>query len=397
MMRILHVITGLNVGGAEAMLARIIGHSRRTDVAATVATLMPPGFVGGRMLESGIAVRSLGMTSIWTAGIAMIRLALHIRRTKPDLIMAWMHHAQLATTLAVMLSGLKIPVVWNVRHSLGEGFTHERRLTRAVLRVQAMLARKPAAIIYNSRKAAQQYRAIGFHPRSEHVIPNGFDLGTEGAAERAAAGGRRVRQIFGVPDNAILIGMVARSHPMKDAANLVAAFALLRSSRVNAHLLMVGEGMDKPTASVVAILARLPQGSWTVSGQRSDVATWLGGLDILALPSAWGEGFPNIIGEAMAQAVPCVGTDVGDTAWIIGRTGRSVPPRNATALARALLELCGLPESERRALGSAARQRIADMFALETIVGRYEALVDELIGEEETARRSPRNLRCEAV
>lgn len=394
MMRILHVITGLNVGGAEAMLARIIANSKRPDVTATVATLMAPGFVGGRMLESGIAVRSLGMTSIWTASIAMIRLVLHIRRTKPDLVMAWMHHAQLAATLAVRLSGLKIPVVWNVRHSLGEGFTHERRLTRAVLRMQAMLSRKPTAIIYNSRKAAQQYRAIGFNPRREHVIPNGFDV----AAEITEAGGkRRIREIFGLPDNAILIGMVARSHPMKDVANLVAAFALLRSSRVNAHLLMVGEGMDKPTASVAAALARLPQGSWTLAGQRPDVATWLGGLDILVLPSAWGEGFSNIIGEAMAQAVPCVGTDVGDTAWIIGRTGRSVPPRNATALALALLELCGLPESERHALGLAARQRIVDMFALGTIVGRYEALVDELIGAGETACRPPRNLRCEAV
>lgn len=392
MMKILHVITGLNVGGAETMLARLLGQSRRTDVVAEVVTLMPPGFVGRKMAASGISVHSLGMTNVWTACAAALRLARHIRATKPDLIMAWMHHAQLATTLAVALSGRRIPVLWNVRHSLGSGYAHEKRLTRLVLRVQTALSHKPAAIIYNSRAAAHQYRAIGFAPQCEHVIPNGFEIDlTQGDGDEA----RRVRQIFGIADGQIVIGMVARAHPMKDVANLVAAFALLRSSRFAAHLLVVGEGMDKPSPDVAAALARLPEGSWTLSGQRGDVPEWLGGLDILALPSAWGEGFPNIVGEAMAKGVPCVGTDVGDTAWVIGPTGRSVPPQNATALAQALMECCGMTGPERKALGNAARQRIKDMFTLDQIVARYDALYDATTGS--AAPAAPLSVRREAA
>lgn len=374
------------------MLARLLGQSRRTDVEAEVVTLMPPGFVGRKMTASGISVHSLGMTNMWTAMGAAMRLARHIRAAKPDLVMAWMHHAQLATTLAVPLSGVRVPVVWNVRHSLGSGYAHEKRTTRLILRIQSALSHKPAAIIYNSRAAAHQYRAIGFEPRCEHVIPNGFEVDL---AQSAGDEGSRLRRIFGIAEGQVVIGMVARAHPMKDVANLVAAFALLRSSRFAAHLLIVGEGMDKPSPDVAAALARLPEGSWTLSGQRGDVPEWLGGLDILALPSAWGEGFPNIVGEAMAKGVPCVGTDVGDTAWVIGPTGRSVPPQNATALAQALMEFCGMTGAERKALGNAARQRIRDMFTLDQVIARYDALYDEMTGS--MAPATPLPVRREAA
>lgn len=393
-MKILHVVTGLNVGGAETMLSRLTGGRASGAFEAEVATLMPPGFTGRKMIAEGVTVHSLGMTGILSGAVATLRLAALLRRVKPDLVMAWMHHAQLAATLAVGLARLDVPVSWNVRHSLGAGYDREKRLTRMILKAQARLSRTPAAIIYNSRTAARQYHAIGFHPRKEEVIPNGFPL-----PDRLDREGSRalLERSFHIPEGKIVIGMIARAHPMKDAANLINAFHILRSSAPMAHLLIVGQGMDEPTPEVAEALRRIPQSSWTLSGQRGDVPQWMGGLDILALPSAWGEGFPNVVGEAMARAVPCVGTRVGDTEWIIGATGRSVPIRNSAALAQALSELCRMTREERCALGMAARQRVADLFAIDDVVRRYEALYRDVTGQAALSSEQPIPARCEAA
>lgn len=393
-MKILHVVTGLNVGGAEAMLARLTTGQAPGDCDAEVATLIPPGFTGRRMIDAGVTVHSLGMTGAVSGGAATLRLAALLRQVRPDLVMAWMHHAQLAATLAIALSRLDVPVIWNVRHSLGPGYDREKPMTRLILRLQARLSRTPAAILYNSRTAARQYRAIGFHPRREEVIPNGFQIPERLDREASRA---LLEQKFQIPEGKIIIGMVARSHPMKDAANLVAAFHLLRSSAPMAHLLIVGQGMDEPASGIAEALGRMPKCGWTLAGQRDDVTQWMGGLDILALPSAWGEGFPNVIGEAMARGVPCVGTKVGDTEWIIGATGRSVPVRNPVALAQALGEICRMTREERQAMGIVARQRVADMFAIEDVASRYGALYHEIAGLPPMVVPNPIPTRCEAA
>lgn len=393
-MKILHIVTGLNVGGAETMVSRLTASRASGALDVEIATLIPPGFTGRKMIAEGVTVHSLGMTGVMSGAMATLRLARLIRRAKPDLIMAWMHHAQLSATLAVALSGLDIPVIWNVRHSLGAGYDQEKPLTRMILNVQARLSRSPAAIIYNSRTAARQYRAIGFQPCKEEVIPNGFPLSDRPDRTTSRA---LLEQSFHIPEGKIIIGMVARAHPMKDAANLVTAFRILRSSAPMAHLLIVGQGMDEPTAEVARALSRMPRSSWTLSGQRGDVAQWMGGLDILALPSAWGEGFPNVVGEAMANGVPCVGTRVGDTEWIIGATGRSVPVRNSAALAQALGELCRMTREERCVLGAAARQRVANLFAIDDIVRRYDALYHEITGRTPIVAEHPVPARREAA
>ncbi len=376
------------------MLSRLTASHMPGAFDAEVATLMPPGFTGRKMIADGMTVHSLGMTGIMSGAVAVLRLAALLRKVKPDLIMAWMHHAQLAATLAVSMSGLSIPVIWNVRHSLGAGYDREKRLTRMILKAQARLSHTPAAIIYNSRTAARQYRAIGFHPRKEDVIPNGFPLPDRPDREGSRA---LLEQGFRIPEGKIVIGMVARAHPMKDAANLIHAFHILRSSAPMAHLLIVGQGMDEPTPEIMEALSRIPRANWTLSGQRGDVAQWMGGLDLLALPSAWGEGFPNVVGEAMARGVPCVGTKVGDTEWIIGTTGRSVPIRNPAALAQALGELCRMTYEERRILGCAARQRVADHFAIDDIVRRYDALYRETTGQAAAIGEQHPSIRCEAA
>ncbi|AUW57376.1 glycosyl transferase family 1 [Sphingobium sp. SCG-1] len=392
--KVLHVITGLNVGGAEAMLARLLDHERsRGGVRAQVATLMPQGVVGRQMAASGVVVHQLGMRGLISAVPAALRLARLIGKERPDVVVAWMHHAQLASTLAVLLAQTRTPVVWNVRHSLG-GFEREKWLTRLILKLQVRISRMPTAIIYNSRAAAAQYSALGFAPVREHVIPNGLIVPP---AQSRTAASETVRSLFGIPPHAIVIGMIARAHPMKDVGTLLCAFSKVQAAGVAAHLLLVGEGMDHLDRGEAQLLAALPKGSWTISGHRTDVGEWLAGIDTLALSSAWGEGFPNIVGEAMAQGVPCVGTDVGDTGWIIGTTGRTVPPRNPAALAEALIELARMEPEERMALGEAARRRVEEHFTLDHVAVRYGELYRDVANARTRVADTNHASTCEAA
>lgn len=377
-MKLLHVITGLNVGGAETMLARLLeSRDLMPDIRPEVLSLMTPGVAGERIAATGTRVRSLEMRGRLPLPGAMARLVTVMREVRPDLIMGWMHHGQLAASLGALAAPGRVPVIWNVRHSLS-GYRQEKRFSRMILRMGAWLSGAPSAIVYNSRVARVQYRTFGYRARRDLVIPNGFDA--QGFAPREPA--RRTLHVrFGLPEGAVSIGMIARNHPMKDVPNLLAAFAKVRERRPDTHLLIAGEGMDAPSGDMAAWLDRLPPGSWTLAGHRTDVPAWLAGLDMVALPSAWGEGFPNIIGEAMAAGVPCVATDVGDAAWVVGETGRAVPPRDADALAKALLDLADLGPERRATLGCAACARIEEHFSLSGVVQRYAALFREHGGQ----------------
>ncbi len=386
-MRLLHIITGVNVGGAETMLARLLENARLTpEIHQEVLTLMSPGVAGERIAKTGTPVHSLDMRTGRPSLSAAVRLVALTRSIRPDLIMGWMHHGQLAASLAALMMPEPTTVIWNVRHSLN-GFRQEKLLTRLVLRIGGMISRTPAAIIYNSRAARSQYRDVGYRPRCTAVIPNGFDSSVFAPREPAR---RTLCSTFGLPEKGTLIGMVARNHPMKDVSNLLAGFSRMAGQFPAAHLFVAGEGMDQPGPAAKVMLQFLPPHRCTLVGHRTDVAEWLAGLDILALPSAWGEGFPNIVGEAMACGVPCVATDVGDAKWVIGATGRVVPPANSVALADALLELAQLGVDGRAVLGRAARDRILEHFALPKIVDHYAALYRRHGGH--AASQSPASL-----
>jgi glycosyltransferase involved in cell wall biosynthesis len=377
-MGVLHVITGLNVGGAENMLAKLIesGNGDSARLRPQVLSLLTPGKLAERIRARGAPIHSLEMRSSIPTAFAAWRLARIARSVRPDLLHGWMHHGNLAATCASFALRDRPPVIWNVRHSLVD-IAYEKPLSRAVLRLGAALSATPAAIIYNSATAARQYEAFGFPGEKTVIIPNGFDCHQfrprDGAREMLV-------QAHGIDPAATIVGMVARMHPMKDPENLVEAIGRARRDGHDLHLIMVGTGTDTPSPGLTDALRRaLPPSRITLVGERHDVAVWLSGLDILALPSAWGEAFPNILGEAMASGVPCIATDVGDSGWIIGGTGHLVPPRDAAAMAAALAGLAEAGPDTRRKMGEAARARVVASFSLGQIASRYEALYEAVL------------------
>jgi glycosyltransferase involved in cell wall biosynthesis len=238
--------------------------------------------------------------------------------------------------------------------------------------LSARLSGLPEAIIYNSRISAAQHARLGFDASRAVVIPNGFD----GAQFRPRPDAKaRLHQDLGIDPARTVIGVVARDHPMKDPGNLVRAVASLAARGHAVHLVIVGSGLDETNRELVALVrdcgldARV-----SLLGERTDIPALVAGFDIAALSSAWGEGFPNVLGEAMASGVPCVATDVGDCGWVLGEHGSTVPPRQSEAMANALARLIALGTEGRRELGLAGRARVLQHFSIQEVVRLYEAL-----------------------
>jgi glycosyltransferase involved in cell wall biosynthesis len=368
-----HITTSLDMGGAQTMLAKLVEICTLNPAAAQpwVVTLRPPGVLSDRLAATGCDIYSLDVRRSVPSPSALIRLAKVTGRRRPDLLQGWMYHGNLAASVAGMLADRPIPVIWNVRHSLAD-LSSEKASTRALLRVSARLSRRTAAIIYNSRTAAREHEAIGFAPERAVHIPNGFNCSAF-SPDR----GRRayLERLFGIDPGALVVAMVARYHPMKDHLNLINAVARARGEGHDLHLLLVGtdlEAPDNPAAAAARIA--LPADRLTISGERLDVADWLPGVDMVALSSAWGEGFPNILGEAMACGIPCVTTDVGDSAWVIGDAGMAIPPANVEALATAIADLAAMPAEVRIAVGARGRARVTEHFEIDKIVKSYRDL-----------------------
>lgn len=371
-MRVCHVITGLEVGGAELALCGLLETLSEPD--NTVVALRGKSVLSARVAKLA-RLQHLDMPAGRATPVDLLRLRriLCARNNRPDVVHAWMYHANIVTSLA--MAGLRTPLIWGIHHSLSD-LASEKRKTRAVIRANAWLSRSPARIRYVSALAAEQHRRFGFSAGRALVIPNGYD--TDWLKPNPAARAR-VRHELGIEPDALAIGMVARVHPTKDHGNFLEAAAHFLPNHPDAVFVLVGEGASKGNPQLLASIERLGLLSHVrLCGKRADVAELDAAFDIATLSSR-GEAFPNAIAEAMACGVPCVATDVGDAALIIGDTGVVVPPRDAAALGSGWAQLAALAVSERRALGLRARQRIIERFAREAVARRLIELYRELV------------------
>jgi glycosyltransferase involved in cell wall biosynthesis len=372
-----HVITGLNVGGAERALFRLLANRKERSFNLSVISLLGKGVIGGQIQSLGIPVYTLGIRRGVPGPAALSGLCHLLKKLAPDLIQGWMYHGNLAATVAACLLRLDIPVFWNIRQSLYE-LSKERKLTRLVISGSVCLSGTPRIILYNSKISALQHEAIGFKPEKTRIIPNGFDC-EEYQPSRVMK--ERIRRELGISPGAILIGLIARYHPMKDQANFLWAAAELMKIRsgVNIAFVLAGHGIDPSNVRLTTLIRQLTLSSKVLLlGERQDVPKLMAALDIATMASAWGEGFPNVLGEAMACGVPCVATDVGDCAYIIADTGKIVPPKDPQALAAAWRALIAVGAEGRKQLGDKARRRVAEHFSLLEIVNQYEDLYKEV-------------------
>lgn len=374
--RILHVITDLGIGGAERMLVSLVPVLADQGFVATVLSLVPEGALAGRLREHGVAVHELEMRSRRPHPRAIARMLRLIRDQEPDLVQTWMYHADLLGGLAARVAS-KAPVVWGLHNSTLDP-SRTKRSTRWVVRACAALSDLvPAKIVSCSDVGLSLHARQGYATHKLVSIPNGFDTNV---LAPSAEHRHSVRAELGLGSNVVLVGQVARFDPQKDHQNFVQAAGRLAREAADAHFVLVGAGCEPENGMLAKWIADTGAAErFHLLGLRTDAPRFLAAFDIAVLSSAFGEAFPLVIGEAMACGVPCVATDVGDSARIIGDTGRIVPPGDAPALAGALRELLRLPASLRQALGIAARSRIVREFSLASTGARYAALYREIL------------------
>lgn len=379
--RVMYVISDLSIGGAEMMLYKLLAGTDRARFEPVVVSLMEGGALRPRVEALGVEVHTVGVSPKLPTPRDLWRLVRLTREVDPDLVVGWMYHSCLAVRLAGLFSKTKAATLWSIHYSVGS-LAAEKRLTAAVIRACAWLSRAPRRIIYVSRDGRAKHGPLGFSTENGCVIPNGVDAETFKPSREARAS---VRSELGLNDDALLVGMVSRYHPMKDHANFLRAAALLSEKHAGAHFVLVGRGADDDNAELRELINELGLGGRThLLGERHDVPRLTAALDLFSL-SSYCESFPNVIGEAMACAVPCVVTDVGDAEWIVGDTGRVVPTRDSKALAKAWAELVALGAVGRAELGRAALARASELFPVKSIVMRYETLYETVLAEQEAA------------
>jgi len=368
MIAIAHLITGLERGGAEHMLAQLVARMDRDRFRSVVISLTDAGPLGATIAEADIPVRPLNIRRNVPDPRAVLRLRRILREFRPDILQTWLYHADMLGLAARQL-GFAPHLLWNVRCTDSLGANAPRRLL-------AWCSGRPDTVVVNSLAGQQFHAALGYHPRRWIMLPNGFD--TDALCPNPERR-RQFRAEFGWDDTVVAIALPARYHPQKDHTTFVAAAAKLAVRLPSARFVLLGSGCDPANSALAGLIDQSGLGERVMLlGERHDLHALYPAFDIVTLSSAYGEGFPMVLGEAMSCGVPCVATAVGDAAEIIGETGAIAPPSDATALAAAWERIAILTSEERTALGAAARARIVAHFGLAGIVARYEALYENI-------------------
>lgn len=373
-MKILFVVTGLSTGGAEMMLLRVL---ERLDkrFSPFVISLTTLGEIGPRIQKYGIPVEQLGMWPVLPSPTAVFKLAWKIKALKPDIVHTWMYHADLLGGIAAKLAGVGA-ISWCIRNSNLDR-PRAKFSTRVVFSLCARASRWiPDRILCCSEVAWQFHMASGYAADKTMVVPNGFDLGY---FKPDSFTRMQVRHELGVSADTPLVGMIGRFDPQKNHVGFFEAAGLLQHRVPKVCFVLAGKSIDKTNGNLMRVVedAGLIQATHLL-GLRSDMPKLMAALDVLASPSSYGEAFANVVGEAMACCVPCVVTNVGDSAYIVGNTGRVVSPGDMSGLAAEIESLLILPSNERQALGERARARVAENFEIGQVVKRYEVFYEEL-------------------
>lgn len=355
---VLHVIPSLATGGAERMLAALVTAKRRDSVAPIVVEMMDGGEVAISIRAAGVPVYTLGIRSPMHVPAAIGRLTGLIRRLSPVAVQSWLYYADLASLWALEASCRRATtrLYWGIRCSDMDLQQYSFAL-RQTIAACAHRAQRPDAVVANSFAGREVHRKLGYAPRAFPVIPNGIDTDRFKPDDVARL---RIRTELGISDAARVVIHAARVDPMKDHDTLIA----LARATPDVTFLAVGAGTEALAAPPNVM--RL--------GRRQDVAALYAAADIVLSTSVFGEGFSNIVAEAMAAGIPAVATDVGDVRRIVGNTGEIVAPRDLAAMVFAIRRLISQADAQRAERARECRDRIRRLFSLECAVATFDAL-----------------------
>lgn len=368
MLKIAFLIRDLTYGGAQRQLVTLVKGLNKEDFNVTVLYFYSGGFLEKDLKDCGVQLICVEKRERWDIFSFFLRLIYQLKKLQPDVFHGYLNESNLLTIFLKPFLPLT-RIIWGIRDSNMDLKDYDW-LSRLLFYLEAILSRFSDVIIVNSHAGKTYYQTHGFPADKMVVIPNGIDTKRFQPEPEA---GRKVRAAWGISEDNILIGLVGRLHPMKDHFTFLRAAALLCEERQDVHFVCVGTGAENYVQELHQLSHDLGISEKVIwAGTRADMPAVHNALDIAVSSSAYGEGFSNVIGEAMACGIPCVVTDVGDSKWIVGDTGLVVPPMNPQALFSAWLQILRIHNQQ---LSIMARARIEDNFNLKSLYERTEILL----------------------
>lgn len=374
--KVLHIITSLHSDGAQNMLYKIAKYRDPERVDYQVVSLLDEGVMGAEFEKIGVKVHCLRMKSPVGFLAAGFRLRRVIKSSRPAIIQAWMYHANLIALLAkvFMLLDDAPRLIWNIRRDL-DGLKHDKLLKRIVIRLNSVFSYMPSAVIFCGEKVAADHESIGFDKSNQVQIPNGFSCEQFAPSVELY---HSLREELGIDSDSIIVGMVARFHYQKDHENFVRMAAMVLKVKPQINFVLAGEGCSWENSELVKWIedAQVRE-RFHLLGRRSDVAEILAGFDVFCLSSSL-EGFPNVLGEAMASGVICVSTAAGAAREIVADDSRIAPIKDPVSLSRKVIEVLNLSQPQAMALRESSRRRVVELYKIENVSKKYQELYERI-------------------
>lgn len=370
---ILHIISGLKIGGAETALLRLLEYGLTQEYDCHVLSLAGKGPLSTAMEGSGAILHYPAENSFmrWPSiGYAVVRV---INKIDPAIVQGWMYHGNISALAGCKLSRKSPRLLWNIRAGL-HNLSSAKWLTRRIIDLGGRLSKKPNMVLYNSEASLKLHVARGYYAAKNLVIPNGFDTDLfKPSLEKR----RDVRSELNVPAEATLVTHLGRFHPDKGQVDFAKAASRCLQSFPNTFFLMAGPGVENASSLLGAELTDGDKKQFRIVGARTDSEAVLAASDIY-VSSSRTESFPNTLGEAMASELACIATDVGDCALLLKDCGQIVPKQNVDALASAIEGFVSGVELTSE-VGSSARKRIKEDYSIQTMVSSYIELYEAIL------------------
>lgn len=372
--RVLHIITGLHTGGAEMMLLKLLREFDASRYEHYVISILGEGELSDDVAAVSKSVISLDIKSPVLFPIRLMKALNKSRKLGPNIIQGWMYHGNFFATIFRQLISQSAVVLWNLRCSepAKAGFVTEKIRSYCLQH-----SSKPDYVICNSYEGMDYHKSIGYRPRESGVIGNGIDVVKFSPSSQKR---RDFRRELGIDEGAIVIGIAASLREMKDYRTFFSAVEIMAKSHKNLVFVAAGRGISTDNPEVLSMAKRaVSVADVRLLGEVSNMPGYMNALDVFTLSSKMGEGFPNVIGEAMATGTVCVVTDVGDSKLLVAQRGIVVNKQSPVELAAAWGEILTKSPEDLQELALLSRAHIVDNYQISSITKQYQDLYESLL------------------
>ncbi|MCO8048558.1 glycosyltransferase [Acinetobacter towneri] len=368
-MKVVHIIVGLHVGGAELMLKRLVLASHiKGKIQHEVISLTDLGIIGSDLKQAGIPVHILNMKSAFSILRVYFSLKKLLKKLKPDVVQTWMYHADLIGGMAAKSLRVK-KIIWGIRNTSLD--SNSGIIKKAIRKSCALLsAQVPTTIVCVATKAKKLHENIGYSQDKMIVIPNGFDVNRFNVNNELR---NKYRDELNIENTKLVIGNIGRFVPAKNQINFIKACLSLLDKGYDFDVLMAGRNISFENLEIKELVAN--RNNFKLVGEIDQPEKFYNAIDVFCLSSIT-EGFPNVLGEAMAAEKVCLTTDAGDAKEILGICGYHISTPTSHEIANSIevnilsKEFSILKEE----VGKMARLEIIKKYSLDKIVEDFEKL-----------------------